>query len=652
MRAYKFFIQSLAVLLFLAVSAKGQISKTDSLRKLITTETNEQKKTDLLLLLSIEFRQINPDSSNSISEQLMKLSEKQKNIPLHQKAEINKVYYYLNKSNADSGLSVSEKNIRSLLKSKGNDSLLAQYFSAAGLSLMRLNRQKDAMEKFFNALKTSEQVGDKFTMAKAQHNIGWAYMELNQYTEAITHFTSAIQIVERNKIPFKMAVSYANIASCYGALNKYDSVYKYAAEGIKLAHEQNNYQTEANGWNIMGTAYTSEKKYLQALACFLKAKPIRAKIGDQFFIVSDLAVLSELYAMMNKTAEGLQTGKEALAIAKKENLQSKLPMIYKAIALNYEKSGNYAAAAELYKQVNVLKDSMYENASAEAVVEMKTKYETEKKERIIQEQQFNLKKKNYFIITISVLVLLGALLVWLFYNRNKLKQETKLQAAVLTQQQIAAAAILEAEENERQRIAKDLHDGVGQIMSAAKMNLSSFENDLQFKDEDQKLSFERIISLVDEGCKEVRSVSHQMMPNVLLKSGLGKAVAEFLDKIDQKVLKVNLHTEGLNEHIEATTEIVLYRVLQESVNNVIKHSGASELDLSLIKDADGISATIEDNGKGFDSKNLSEKAGIGLKNMKARVEYLKGTIDFDSSPGRGTLVAIHIPLKNKDSIET
>ncbi len=652
MRAYKFFIQSLAVLLLLAVSAKGQISKTDSLRKLITTETNEQKKTDLLLLLSIEFRQINPDSSNSISEQLMKLSDKQKNIPLHQKAEINKVYYYLNKSNADSGLSVSEKNIRSLLKSKGNDSLLAQYFSAAGLSLMRLNRQKDAMEKFFNALKTSEQVGDKFTMAKAQHNIGWAYMELNQYTEAITHFTSAIQIVEKNNIPYKMAVSYANIASCYGALNKYDSVYKYAGESIRMAQEQNNYQIEANGWNIMGTAYTSEQKFQQALACFLKAKPIRAKIGDPFFIVSDLAVLSELYAMMNKTAEGLQTGNEALAIAKKENLQSKFPMIYKAIALNYEKSGNYAAAAELYKKVNMLKDSIYKNASAEAVAEMQTKYETEKKERIIQEQQFNLKKKNYFIAAGSILVLLGALLVWLFYNRTKLKQETKLQAAVLTQQQIAAAAILEAEENERQRIAKDLHDGVGQIMSAAKMNLSSFESDLQFKDEEQKLSFERIISLVDEGCREVRSVSHQMMPNILLKSGLGKAVAEFLDKIDQKVLKVNLYTEGLNEHIEATTEIVLYRVLQESVNNVIKHSGASELDLSLIKDADGISATIEDNGHGFDSKNLSEKAGIGLKNMKARVEYLKGTIDFDSSPGRGTLVAIHIPLKNNESMGT
>lgn len=641
----------LLLFVFITAQAKGQVSKTDSLRKIISAETNEQRRTDLLLLLSIEFRQINPDSSNSITEQLIRLSDQQKNTPLHQKAEINKVYYYLSKSNADSGLLMSEKNIRSLLKSRDNDSLLAQYFSAAGLSLMRLNRQKDAMEKFFNALRISEQSGDKFMMAKARHNIGWAYMELNQFAEAITHFTSAIQIVEANKIPYKMSVSYANIASCYGALNKYDSVYKYAGKSIKMAHEQNNYQIEANGWNIMGTAYTSEKKYQQALACFLKAKPIRAKVGDPFFIVSDLAVLSELYALMNKTAEGLQTGNEALLLAKKEKLQSKLPMIYKAIALNYEKSGNYAAAAELYKQVNVLKDSIYEHSSAEAVAEMKTKYETEKKERIIQQQQFNLKKKNYFIASISVLVLLGVLLVWLFYNRNKLKQEAKLQAAVLSQQQIAAAAILQAEENERQRIAKDLHDGMGQIMSAAKMNLSAFENDLQFKNEGQKLSFERIISLVDEGCREVRSVSHQMMPNVLLKSGLGKAVAEFLDKIDQKVLKVTLHTEGLNEHIDETIEIVLYRVLQESVNNVIKHSGASELDLSLIKDADGISATIEDNGKGFNSRNLAENAGIGLKNMKARIEYLKGSIDFDSSPGKGTLVAIHIPLLNKESAD-
>ena len=95
--------------------------------------------------------------------------------------------------------------------------------------------------------------------------------------------------------------------------------------------------------------------------------------------------------------------------------------------------------------------------------------------------------------------------------------------------------------------------------------------------------------------------------------------------------------------MESNLETVLYRVIQECVNNVIKHSGANHLDISLIKDKDGISATIEDNGKGFDARESKAFEGLGLKNIRTRIEYLKGTVDFDSTPGRGTLVAIHVP---------
>jgi two-component system, NarL family, sensor kinase len=134
-----------------------------------------------------------------------------------------------------------------------------------------------------------------------------------------------------------------------------------------------------------------------------------------------------------------------------------------------------------------------------------------------------------------------------------------------------------------------------------------------------------------------------MMPNALLKTGLTAAIREFIDKIDYSVLKVELSSEGLNDRLDSNTETVLYRVIQECVNNVIKHSGANHLDISLIKDNEGISATIEDNGKGFDSKDNSKFEGIGLKNIRTRVEYLKGSVEFDSKPGKGTLVAIHIP---------
>jgi signal transduction histidine kinase len=214
----------------------------------------------------------------------------------------------------------------------------------------------------------------------------------------------------------------------------------------------------------------------------------------------------------------------------------------------------------------------------------------------------------------------------------------------MKQQELSIRAVIEAEEKERQRIARDLHDGVGQMMSVAKMNLSAFESNIQFANKEQQVSFEKIIDLVDESCKEVRSVSHNMMPNALLKNSLATAIRDFIDKIEKKALHIRLYTKGLDERLDSNLEIVLYRVIQECVNNVTKHADATSLDIAVIKDNDGISATIEDNGKGFDISDKDKFEGIGLKNILTRVEYLKGNVDFDSTPGRGTLVALNVPL--------
>ena len=181
-------------------------------------------------------------------------------------------------------------------------------------------------------------------------------------------------------------------------------------------------------------------------------------------------------------------------------------------------------------------------------------------------------------------------------------------------------------------------------MSAAKMNLSAFESAARFEGEDQKQSFENVIRLVDESCREVRNVSHMMMPNALLKNNLAAAIHEFVDRLDKKKLDVHVYTEGLDERIDSNTELVLYRVLQECVHNVIKHAEATTLDITITRDQDGIEATVEDNGKGFDTTRKEQFHGMGLKNIITRIEYLKGTVDFDSAPGRGTVIAMQVPL--------
>ncbi|MEY2917276.1 MAG: hypothetical protein RIS73_990, partial [Bacteroidota bacterium] len=334
----------------------------------------------------------------------------------------------------------------------------------------------------------------------------------------------------------------------------------------------------------------------------------------------------------------------AYTIAEDENFVKEKMNVLNSLVTYHTAKGDLEKAEEVGISLTAIKDSLQNLDVQKNISALSAKYETAKKDQQLQQQQFENIKKQYWIIGLLCLLGLGVLLAFSYYKRYKLANEKRLQSAIIQQQDISTKAIIEAEENERKRIAGDLHDGIGQTMSAAKMNLSSIESRLEFKNNDDKIAFEKIVNLVDESCKEVRSVSHNMMPNALLKSGLSSAVKEFIDKIDSRVLKVNLYSEGLNERLDSNIETVLYRVIQECVNNVIKHSGANELDISLIKDTDGIAATIEDNGKGFSITEKGKTEGIGLKNISTRIQYLKGTVDFDSSPGKGTLVAIHVPL--------
>jgi signal transduction histidine kinase len=235
-----------------------------------------------------------------------------------------------------------------------------------------------------------------------------------------------------------------------------------------------------------------------------------------------------------------------------------------------------------------------------------------------------------------------SLLGFSYYRRQKLRQEKETNEKLLHQQEEATKAVLNAEESERRRIAAELHDGVGQLMSAARMNLESVVKELGSLPEEKLLKLERVVTLVDEGCKEVRTVSHSMMPNALLKKGLASALQDFILKIDQQVIQTSLHMEGLQERLQPEVESVLYRIIQECVTNVIKHSGASQLDIVLLKENNNMDVTIEDNGKGFVVEDVSN--GIGLQNIRARVQYLKGTLDIESAPGRGSFFGIHIPL--------
>lgn len=339
--------------------------------------------------------------------------------------------------------------------------------------------------------------------------------------------------------------------------------------------------------------------------------------------------------------------KQALALSITHKLYEAQEQSLQLLSKAYANKGNDKEAIQYLNKALAAKDSAALRSTQQKIAALQSAFEKDKQEQLLLLQKAQLSKQRLIIIGLSALLLLTAILVIIIYKKQQLALRTKLQATLLEQQEAATKAVLEAEERERKRIASDLHDGVGQILSAVKMNLSSL-TDKVTDDVTTQILMQKTMALVDESCKEVRHVSHNMMPNALLKTGLSNAVKEFIDKIDHHQLQVNLYTEGLQNGLTTHVETILYRVLQEIVNNVIKHAQANQLDISIIKDAEGVSCTIEDNGCGFDytAMQLHNKKGMGLQNIQGRIQYLKGTVEWDAAIGRGTVVAIYVPLNN------
>lgn len=521
-----------------------------------------------------------------------------------------------------------------------------RFFAESSLANLFRRRAKydSSLVHYMNALNISEQNKDDTLIAKAYNGLGNYYTTLHDIPKAEKFHLQALEIRKKLGDPYDLYSNYENLGIINRELENYDKALFYYLKARHYAEITKDSSDLAFSDNDIGAAYSKKGDVVNGELYLKRSIAIRERMGEMNELAYTYNYLGENYERKKDFLNAELNIKKALAIAKQIENNKQVYEAFESLSDFYSRNKKYDSAYAYLVKYRFFRDSLAKKDNAEIIAELNTKYESEKKERKIQEQQYEIRNRNTYIAVISALLLLLALLGYSAYRRYKLKQQARLQSEILKQQELASKAIIEAEENERKRIAGDLHDGVGQLMSAVKLNLASIKGEIPFQSREQSNVFDKAIALVDEGCREVRNVSHNIMPNALLKSGLATAVRDFLNKIDNKAIQIHLYTEGLTEKIDANTEIVLYRVIQECVNNVIKHSGANQLHISLIKDADGISVTVEDNGKGFDMTEAGKYEGLGLKNIHSRIDYLKGTVEWDSSPGKGTVVAIHVPV--------
>lgn len=635
----------LLLILLAALPLNAQQKQADSLlKKLSEPGITDQNKARLLIETGFAMRRVQTDKAAAYTREGLTLAQKIKDRPLITKGYYNMAYVYEALGKLDDAIIAADSCELIVKKDSTLYEALWNAASIKGIVNRRKARFAESLENLMKALSIAEKNNSQVLIGKSLSNLGIFYVTQKDLDRAEEFHQQALAIRLKVGNPKDVYQTYENLGIVNRERKRYDKALEYYFKALEIAKTMNDSSSLSFTYNDIGAAHSFQGT-LDKAEKYLKASiDIRERMGEKAELAYTYNYLGENYERQKNLIAAEQHIKKAMAVAWEIQNTKQMYESLESLSDFYSRNNRFDSAYVYLQKYRFFRDSLSKKDRAEVVADLTTKYESEKKERQIQTQQFELTRKNYWIAAIVFLFISLLITGYLLYHRKQLRQRAELQQEVIRQQDMAAKAIVEAEEKERQRIAKDLHDGIGQIMSAAKMNLSSIETQIPFVDKAQQLKFENIISLVDESCREIRAVSHNMMPNALLKAGLAAAIREFIDRIDHSVLKVDLSSEGLNERMDSNVETVLYRVIQECVNNVIKHSGANHLDISLIKDKDGISVTIEDNGKGFDVHQKMQKAGgMGLKNIITRVEYLKGSVEFDSLPGKGTLVAIHIP---------
>ena len=522
-----------------------------------------------------------------------------------------------------------------------NDTLRIKIINLLGDVYSDKGDNPKALKFYQEAVSLAEKTGNREMQARVIKNIGVLYVSWQNLPEALKHYDSALRIAQEIKNRSLEADCKNNMGIVYEIGEDYPKAISLYNEALVFYTQINKKESMAMVLSNLAIAFKYSGQLPKSIEYNKKALALAEEMHDKWKQAATMNNIGSAYLKMNEAALSYEFASKSVVLSEEIGAKEIVLNAYETLADASYGLGKYKEATNHMRRMVQVKDSLINLESTKQVAELQTKFETAKKEQLIQQQQFYMQRKNYQLGGVLLSVAFFGLLINGHYRRQKHKRDKEAKEQLLRQQEEATKAVLNAEESERRRIAVELHDGVGQVMSAARMNLEAVVRDLLPLANDKLLRLERVVSLVDEGCKEVRAVSHSMMPNALLKKGLSSALYDFIQKIDQQVIKCHLHVEGLNERLLPETESVVYRIIQECVNNVIKHSGANQLDISIIHEEVNLDVCIEDNGKGF-SPTVTQN-GIGLQNIP-RVQYLKGTMDLDSSPGKGTFIGIHIPV--------
>lgn len=631
-------------------AVKAQSAAYDSLKAAVVSMPADTNKVNTLNQLGLLARKFDASAAEAYANEALNISSKLNYDKGIGKANsiLGLLMYY--QGRFDEALEFQELALEADLRTKDAKNISGTYTDIANLYADK-GDLKQAIEYYTKALYYAEELNDSMLRARSLANIGSIYQELKDYDNALNNYLKAIAItnqLDAPSVPQARMIVFANMSLIYKNKGELDKALELGYQSLEIRKKMNYTRGIAYMLTALGELHAMQGDTAKGETMIMEGIELAATVKDIYTISAAYGTLGELAMQQNRPEKAFEYYSKALEIAKEIGSLQLLRDSYQALAEVAEVKGDMKSALSNFKQYEIMKDSLLSDEAKQTIAELRTKYETEQAEREVETQKMQLDQQIYrnkvqmtiFLLSITLVVLFAGLL----YIRYKLRQEAILERTIADQQKLRFRAVIETQEQERKRIAQDLHDGLGQLLSTARLNVAGLEDALLTDDDENEKLWNNAIGLIDESVGEVRNISHNMMPSALIRLGLVSALREQVKKVNQAgTVQVELEVNGIAGRLPEATEISLYRIAQETLNNTLKHAEAQHINISLSRLGERIVLSVTDDGKGMDVKNIELSTGIGWKNIYSRVELMNGEIDINSTVGNGTKLLVSVP---------
>ena len=513
-----------------------------------------------------------------------------------------------------------------------------------------------AMNLATKGLAKAEENFDRGKIAYYKNLLAFIYLRQGNLEKARSNYSEFLSDAEAIKdsmriMEAKMGLGEVLLAEkkTGDAILKLEPVMKYFTNRIRK-YGSGSLKTEKVIYSVfvLAQAYRDAGDNLKALALCLDGFSYSDSIVfNKYDLANYYLITGSIYEQLGKTSQArkvYQTGlKISLEIKHAEDVRDG----YASLARIYANRNQYDSAYYYQKLFGLMKDSIVNVRTRSEIQRINAVYDIRKKDQELGQQNqlhmAELKRQALLRNVIVAGVIFGLLLLWLIYNRYRLKEKHILHQQFAEQRTELMTNFINEQNSERNRLARDIHDQVGTLLSVAKLKLSDLEEGIPMEDKEKLKSS---ISTLDMATHSLRSISHNLVPGTLSRLGLVLALEHFFNQLKQiSTLKIDFAAHYFDERLSENMETNLYPIVLELTNNAIRHAQAKSLVIQLIRHPNKINITVEDDGIGFDYKSWEKsKPGIGLANIESRIETLKGSFDIDSIHGRGTIATVDVPI--------